>query len=329
MITLFNKACIYDKLNKKIKLFGHYEKPITNIKSNGRLDNCKVFFCQDRPDFLIEYTIDYYVHNNIYIDNLVFESNGNSVVYTNLKLTFPFENLNMRLDKDRSAIISTTCKNYSHRLDEWIQYNLKLGFSGIIIFNNDENKVNPINEPIENCNNNRMMKEITDKYEGHVLLIDFPYAPFKDFHYDNMQRNALSIGVNAMKDKCRNIALIDADEFIYIPKMDKMNIMEFLNRYNNTITIKSNIITNINDSDIIDNNIIELSEYVGEDKYTKTILFTKQINENEFITSPHIHPTEIILEKDIIIHYHSWINMRYQYEETMEKISCLKDFFLK
>jgi hypothetical protein len=173
------------------------------------------------------------------------------------------------------------------------------------------------------------MKEITDKYEGKVLLIDFPYAPFKDFHYDNIQRNALSIGVNAMKDKCRNIALIDADEFIYIPKMDKMNIMEFLNRYNNTITIKSNIITNINDSDIIDNNIIELSEYVGEDKYTKTILFTKQINENEFITSPHIHPTEIILEKDVITHYHSWINMRYQYEETMEKISCLKDFFLK
>ena len=38
------------------------------------------------------------------------------------------------------------CKNYGHRLEEWINYNLNLGFSHIIIFNNDFNNKNNLNE---------------------------------------------------------------------------------------------------------------------------------------------------------------------------------------
>ena len=37
------------------------------------------------------------------------------------------------LNSNKSAIITTMCKNYSHRLEEWIQYNLNLGFSNLII----------------------------------------------------------------------------------------------------------------------------------------------------------------------------------------------------
>jgi len=327
MIILFNKACVYDRLNNKVKLFGHYEKMFNEIKSNIILSNVKVFFCENRPDFLIEYSIDNYNHDNIFIENLIFCFDNTNIVFTNLKLEFPFDNF--KFDKNYSAIISTICKDYSHRLDEWIQYNLKLGFSGIIIFNNDENKANSIHEPREYCVNDKSMKEITDKYNGKVLLIDFPYVPLKDEYWTNLQRNTLSIGVNAMREYCKYIALIDADEFIHIPNMDKMNIETFLNKYNNTITMKSNLITNKNNNDMIDNNIIALAEYLGEDKYTKTILYTHHINENEFIITPHKYPTEIILEKDVIIHYHCWINNRYQYDESMEKISCLKEFFLK
>lgn len=48
---------------------------------------------------------------------------------------------------DTSAIISTMCKDYSSRLEEWIIYNLNLGFTGIIIFDNDYN--NTINESLD------------------------------------------------------------------------------------------------------------------------------------------------------------------------------------
>jgi hypothetical protein len=34
-------------------------------------------------------------------------------------------------------------------LEEWIEYNLNLGFSGIVIFDNDGNN-NKINKPLEN-----------------------------------------------------------------------------------------------------------------------------------------------------------------------------------
>jgi hypothetical protein len=326
MIILFNKACIFDKLNKKIKLFGHYGKMFNDIQTSSIINNFKITFSSERPDFLIEYNIDHY-NDNIFIENLVFIFNDNYIVFSNLKLEFPFENLNIKLDSNKSAIISTMCKNYSHRLDEWIQYNLKLGFSAIIIFNNDENNANPNNEPIDYCVMNKTMKEITDKYKDKVLLIDFPYTPFPYFDWMNIQRNTLTIGFNAMKEHCRNIAFIDADEFIYINNIE--NIEDFLSKYNNTITMKSNLITNKNDNDIIDNNIIDLAEYLGEDKYNKTILYTKIINENEFIASPHIHPTEIILDKDTIIHYHVWINNRYKYNDSMKKISCLKEFYYK
>ena len=104
-----------------------------------------------------------------------------------------------------------------------------------------------------------------------------------------------------------------------------MNIESFLDGYNRSITMKSNILTNKNDNDIINNNILEIAEYIGEDKYTKVILLTSDIKEYEFITSPHNYHTEIILDKSEIIHYHTWINKRYKYNECMEKINLKEE----
>ena len=71
------------------------------------------------------------------------------------------------------------------------------------------------------------------------------------------------IGVNAFRTKCINIALIDADEFIWGPD----NIEDFLKNHS-IITMRSNILTNKNSDDILNNNILELARYVGENKYT-------------------------------------------------------------
>jgi hypothetical protein len=102
-----------------------------------------------------------------------------------------------------------------------------------------------------------------------------------------------------------------------------MKIEDFLENHNKTITMRSNILTNKNNNDIIDNNILEYTKYVGEDKYTKTILCTKHIDKDEFIVTPHEHPKHTILEKNEIIHYHCWINRRYSYNDSMEIKSLL------
>jgi len=218
------------------------------------------------------------------------------------------------------------CKNYSHRLDEWISYHLKLGFSGIVIFNNDTDTINT-GESLENCIVDKSMEDIANKYGDKVLIIDFPYNPIKKTHWNNIQRISLSLGVNAFKNKCKFISLTDADEFIYIPETPHMNIEKFLNKYNTGITMKSNILTNKEDNDIINNNIIDIARFVGENKYTKTILNTHTLDKNKFILTPHEHPKSILLEKNKIIHYHCWINSRYKYNDSMHEINHLQNFF--
>jgi len=315
MILLLHKLCIYNNITNETSIYGQYTRLFNDIY----IENTEytIVFCADRPDFFIK------IKDKVSVLSLVkflFDDNYN-ITYTDLKLNYPFEICDLVLDKDRSAIISTMCMNYSHRLDEWIQYNLKLGFSGILIFNNDENKLNTLEESTENCVIDNSMKTICNKYKGKVFMVDCPYSHLPGGHWTNIQRLTLHIGVNAFKNKCRNIALIDADEFIYIPKNPKMNIQLFLENYTTNITMKSNILTNKSDNDIINNNILKIACYIGENKYTKIILLTSNIKEYEFITSPHDHQTQIILDKSDIIHYHVWINKRYTYNESMEKIN--------
>jgi len=314
-ITLFNDVCLFD-LNNTI-IYGQYSSKFTSIKLNTNLQ-FKVVFCGNRNDFYIE------IYNKIsYIDEITFMNLGDTkVIKKDIVLYFPFENCNLFLNKD-SAIISTMCKDYSSRLEEWIEYNLNLGFSAIVIFDNDENKNNKINEPFEFLQNNGTTSDICKKYKDNVFCVKFNYQPFNGDHWNNIQRISLHIGVNAFRNKCGKIALIDADEFIHIP--NKSNIMDFLSNYKEqTLTIQSNILTNKSNNDVINNNILDLCLYVGENKYTKTLIDTSKLTPMEFIITPHNHPTEILLNKDKIIHYHCWVNSRYNYSENMSEIDFLK-----
>ena len=301
MIQLFSNACLYE--NDETILYGQYLIPFRSILTNS---SYKIVYCVDRNDFFLKIKGKI---NNITI-TFVYKDTS---VHINESLSFPFEyGLNLN---NKSAIISTLCKDYSHRLDEWIQYNLKLGFSGIVIFNNDGNQSTILNESTHNCVKTGTTEEICKKYKGKVIVVNFPYRPFKGQHWNNIQRISLHIGVNAFRTKCRNIALIDADEFIYLP----IQIETFLNNHG-TICMQSNILTNKNNNDLLNNNILELAKYVGIDKYTKIILDTSVIKENEFIVTPHNHRTEKKLSKNEIIHYHCWMNNRYPYHESMQMI---------
>jgi hypothetical protein len=165
---------------------------------------------------------------------------------------------------------------------------------------------------------NNSIVEICKKYKDKVFVVDFPYGPFEGHHWNSIQRISLHIGVNAFRKKCKWIALIDADEFIRVNEDKKIN--RFLESYSCSITMQSNILTNKNNDDIINNNVLKLALYVGENKYLKTILNTDKINEYEFIFTPHNHPTAIILDKSIIMHFHCWMNKRCTYNDNMTTI---------
>lgn len=325
-VILFNTACIFK--NNEIILYGQYRNIFNNVNiliNDDKNYEVTIHFCNNRPDFFIK--IKDQIKPNYAIKHFAFHyKDGNTDTFTDLRLDFPFENCKLNLNKSTSAIISTMCKDYSHRLDEWIQYNLKLGFSGIVIFNNTQN-TGKLNESTENCIMVSSMEEIANKYPDKVLLINYPFLHFVGSVYDTIQRVALSIAVNAFMHKCTYISLIDADEFIYLPKNPNMHIEQFLQKYNNTITMQSNILTNNNNHDIIMNNIIQIAKFVGENKYTKTILNTNMIEENEFIVSPHDHPRQLLLDKNTIIHYHCWINARCEYSQSMPPFNGLQTFF--
>jgi len=225
-ILIFNTVCLYN--NDKTIIYGQYSDDINYSRISINIDiNIKynIIFYNERRDFFIE------IYDKItYINKITFECNNTKIINKNeIFLLFPFEKCNLHLNSD-SAIISTMCKNYSFRLDEWIEYNIKLGFSGIIIFDNDGNNSNNINESLDNTDSECSTKEICEKYKDKVLLVDFNYEPILGNHYDSIQRISLYIGVNAFRNKCKKIALIDADEFIYLPTVN-MKIESFLLNY--------------------------------------------------------------------------------------------------
>jgi hypothetical protein len=312
-VILFNKVCLYNTLKDETTMYGQYKVNFDYILINNEIFNLVI--CKNRPDFYIKFK-----GKISKINSIDFILNSRKITeFKDISLYFPFEDCDLQLHA-QSAIITTMCKDYSHRLDEWIQYNLKLGFSGIVLFNNNENISNSLNEPLEFCVSTSTTEEICKKYKGKVWMVDMPYSPLINVRWDSIQRIALHIGVNAFRNKCRNIATIDSDEFIYFPKNPSIKIEDFLQNHS-TITMQSNILTNKNDNDILNNNILQLANYIGENKYTKTILHTDKILEDEFIVTPHEHESQVIMNKDDIIHYHCWMNKRYKYNVDMKFIS--------
>jgi hypothetical protein len=349
MIILFEKSCIYN--NNETILYGQFLKKFKSVEIK---EECKyeIVICNGRNDFYIKI-----IGKIEFISDIIFNFEDNQTYnISNICLLFPFDNCNLKLDVNKSSIITTICKNYSHRLEEWIQYNLFIGFSGIVIFNNEGNTNNEFTECLEDYDMNKSIIDICNKYKDKVFVVDFPYSAFEGQHWNNIQRISLHIGVNAFKKKCKFISLIDADEFIYFTpcrikdarsvQLSSLNcaigegvlneercnrsfnnIESFLEKYSCGITMQSNILTNKNDDDIINNNVLQLALYVGENKYLKTILYTKLITEYEFIVTPHNHPTARVFDKSEIMHFHCWMNKRYKYNENMPKINIFSNLF--
>jgi len=325
---IFNEACIYD--NEKTIIFIQTIQPIrdiyiinTNTKKIYNINVIKYINAQNYNHYAI------IIYNNCKIDNI--DIKIDNIIFNNVKICYPFEDILPYITSDMN-IISTLCKNYNHRLDEWIKYNINLGFDKIIIFNNEESHSHSLNEGNDYY---EKMNVITDKYKDYVYVINFPYSALRGMHWNTIQLMSLGISCTAFNNKCNYCAFIDADEFIYIN--NTTNIKIFLKDFNETLEISSNVLTNKNYNDVINNNILSLCTYVSEceDKTAphsaqKLLMYMKKIPNIEgsndiikFLPTPHDRPYSINPNKDIIRIYHCWVNHRYKYYESQKYFSLI------
>lgn len=312
--NIYNTSCLFSREQQEVRIFGH---TFTN-----RLNACVMYMNAGNP---VQVTVVYETNKNLlfYLKfpgdlaelekrECSFEFHfSNEIILTRaFMMHFPFEKI---FFPECFNIISTMCKDYNHRLEEWIQYNLKLGFDGIVIFNNYTNT------------NDETLAHLQQKYAANMAVIDFPYTAPSGFHWNNIQGSSLCIGVEGMKQKCNYIALIDADEFIYIPSSNNNNIKEFLSRHVLNLKIESKLITNKGYSDAFDNDVLSTCRFVGTHKYKKSIIRTNQVG--DFIHSPHGYDyRDLLLNEHEIIHYHVWENSRCPYNDSMPEFFGLQKF---
>jgi hypothetical protein len=329
---LFFSRCCRSK-EKSIFMHAHFNKSVISFKSITIYDinDKEIPFNLNKkgPDLIIELLKpkSFFSDNNK-IRILV----NNSLNYTNLPVLFPFDNCKLNLNSKKSVIISTMCKDYTHRLDEWILYNQKIGISGIVIFNNNENKNTISHEhtksrgdgTFKNSEYTMSLGDLKNKWGNFLTIIDFPYSTPPGTRANNLQRNTLTLGVNAYLKKCKSIALIDADEFIYSEKTKNLNMEDFVSRYKKSIKMGSNIITNKNNDDKINNNVLDMCRYVGGKKWSKIILLCSRLNPEIFINSPHNHSScGEMIDRKALWHYHAWCNNRCEWSPKMKKVNFL------
>ena len=230
-----------------------------------------------------------------------------SVITVNVKLL----DLSLFTQPDGVAIV-TMVKNYAHRIIEWIDYHLKIGFSKIIIFDNGSTD---------------NLEEVLNKYNNsQVTIITFSYEPFPNRCFADIQRIAHNIGVNGLKHTSSWACLLDADEFIYIPKMKPMNIERFLHhplyRYFKALCMPSILLTNKAKDEKFDNNLIDKCCYSdNKPKYTKLFINQSPLFNISFIKNPHRIRGQLKLHRRKIYHGHIWANKRMMYDTKLIHIT--------
>lgn len=110
------------------------------------------------------------------------------------------------------AVVCTIAFEEDLYVDEWIKYNLALGFSHIYIYDNSENN------------------SLKEKKSHNVTIIHIPG--------DKMMRSSRNLFLLQYKNKHKWVAHIDLDEFIVLKKHN--SIIDFLNEYNDCDSIALN-----------------------------------------------------------------------------------------
>lgn len=312
---IFNKCCFKIQGVTYLMVDNDFTDATKCTDSNGKQLNITVFGV-DRCKFI-------QFHDNVpSVINIITQNE----TFENIQLHFPFENAFPQFKNDTNInIISTMCRKYNFRLDEWIKYHLDLGVDGILIFDNTNNNGGGNNG--NDQDDSEDMKLVTDKYGDKVYVVDYPYRVRG--HWNKLQSLSMCTGINAMKHRCRYIAITDADEFITVANN---NFKEFCNSRDKTFEICATKVTNKSDDDVIDNNILSLCKYIFTNDNHKLMIRTSQfLTESNYTVNGiskiycchrlygHRHT-----DKDIHL-YHCWVNKRLAWKPDMKEIDLIND----
>lgn len=334
---LFTDNCFIK--NDHLYFFGQYFeeslKPTSIVfNSKNTWNDCSIVHLEYHPlrlDFCVKIPVNLIDLNNKV--SFLIKTVSNQFLFENVNLLLPFDSRFDFLNKE-SNICVTICRHYGHRLKEWIKYNLEIGFDAIVIFDNNANSCEGINEiTINQPNATEELASTIKDFKNNVIHINYPYSPFEGNHWSNIQRIFLHIASSALKDKCNFISFLDPDEFIFFPQSD---LKEFLSKYNQTICIHSKILTNKGDNDVINNNVLDIARYSKAHVngcYDKILFKTNSHNfayegteEVIFQPNPHHHPHCVKVDFDSAFYYHTWLNERFAFNEDMEKVDDLFTF---
>jgi hypothetical protein len=318
-VILFNQHCIVT--DRKIRIYGQYnsnkisKKQAMSIQlfhpSSGT-HSVKTAIYKKRHDFYIEICSMKLWRSTSF--ELIMDGRK---ILDEIRLSTVSDNLKVNKGE---AFIVCMLKDYETRVIEWINYNLSIGFTHIIIFNN--NSTDNTQHKIEALNDRR------------VVSIPFNYPYFEYRTYEDTQGVAMAIGVQAFKKRCKWIALIDADEFIYFPSIAPMSMPRFLSKWHyrffSALTMQSLLLTNKGNDEKFDNNLIESNRFTnGVPKYTKILINTRYYKLDDFIKHGHRLRGHLMLSMKKIMHYHLWCNERLEYNLSFEEKRELIDYKAK
>lgn len=127
----------------------------------------------------------------------------NGVIYKNLKVSlYP--------DLKNEIIITTMCKKEDSYIIQWIEYNLTIGFTKVIIYDNKESKKTRYQSKEKKSNLKELLKDYIEA--GTVVLINWKYPKNNCINGQTTQQNHALYNFNNAK----YIAFFDIDEYINI-----------------------------------------------------------------------------------------------------------------
>ena len=165
------------------------------------------------------------------------------------------------------AIVCAIALNEELYIDEWIKYNLALGFSHIYIYDNSDNNI------------------LKDKISDKVSIFHLPG--------ETKMLQSRDMFTRQYKNKHKWCAFIDVDEFIVLKK--HKNIMEFLNEYDcDAVALNWLMFGTSNEKEYRDEPVTKRFTYCSKDinKQYKCISKLKSID-------VHINPHKPLIKGNI------------------------------
>lgn len=237
-----NLITFYEK-NKKISYLSTFEdifdlnklkKLFIFLQSDNYFDENKINYILQNKYDEIYWKYNYLLPTDFNIE--VFKKVNTEIKHFNnydVIKYFIDNNSKIKLNYKFDIIIFTIAKNEKHILNEWICYNIMIGFQHIFIY--DDQSDEDINDTIAILPT-KYKNKVTVFNTKNIIIDSTEFT--KNNKNNRNNKNKQIYYLNYFLTNNKNISnwcfFCDCDEFIYINN-DKSNILEFINLYDNSI----------------------------------------------------------------------------------------------